>query len=338
MMAPPRSRWRSAVPDAIPARLRPAPIRSASATPACPRSRRRSRRTRSRARPSSTRCPPSTAAASSGSRAGRRRSRSSSVNRAPRASTSFAERGAISTMKNAAGRIAAPASSVSIAEHVLQELLADEHRAHQRAEHDDARAGGDPEDRGGRRRRGRRAGSRPALPDHERDAAPASAIDREAEHERSLVGTGAKLIASTSAATSTTDRIAAEVVDRLGRLVDVARHEPDRQDERDDRERQRDEEHRAPPEVLEQRAGEQRAERRRSRRRCADHSAIDFVRGCPDHSAVMSASVVGYAMPAESAADDAGDERGPRRSAPTPPADTREPTAPRRGSSIILRP
>ena len=33
-----------------------------------------------------------------------------------------------------------------VAEHVLEELLADEHGAHQRAEHDDAGAGRDPED------------------------------------------------------------------------------------------------------------------------------------------------------------------------------------------------
>jgi hypothetical protein len=32
----------------------------------------------------------------------------------------------------------------------------------------------------------------------------------------------------------------------------------------------------------------------------ADQSAIDFVRAAPDHSAVISASVVGYAIPAES--------------------------------------
>jgi hypothetical protein len=32
----------------------------------------------------------------------------------------------------------------------------------------------------------------------------------------------------------------------------------------------------------------------------ADHSAIDLVRPGPDHSAAISASVVGYAMPAES--------------------------------------
>ena len=29
------------------------------------------------------------------------------------------------------------------------------------------------------------------------------------------------------------------------------------------------------------------------------HGAIDFVRGCPDHSAVISANVVGYAIPAD---------------------------------------
>ena len=32
----------------------------------------------------------------------------------------------------------------------------------------------------------------------------------------------------------------------------------------------------------------------------ADHSAMDFVRAGPDHSAVISASVVGYAIPAAS--------------------------------------
>ena len=32
----------------------------------------------------------------------------------------------------------------------------------------------------------------------------------------------------------------------------------------------------------------------------ADQSAIDFVRACPDQSAAIRASVVGYAMPAES--------------------------------------
>ena len=70
-------------------------------------------------------------------------------------------------------------------------------------------------------------------------------------------------------------------------------HEHQRQHERDDGQRQRDEEDRAPPEVLEQRAGDQRAERRD---RAADRrttSAIDLVAAGPDHSAVISASVVG---------------------------------------------
>ena len=64
--------------------------------------------------------------------------------RAPLLSTSLADRGATSTMKTAAGRIAAPASDV-VAEDVLQELLADEHRPHERAEDDDACTGRHPE-------------------------------------------------------------------------------------------------------------------------------------------------------------------------------------------------
>ena len=70
----------------------------------------------------------------------------SRVKRAPRDSTSFAERGATSTMQHAAGRIASAGLERRVAEHVLQELLADEHRAHQRAEHDDPGARGHPED------------------------------------------------------------------------------------------------------------------------------------------------------------------------------------------------
>ena len=84
---------------------------------------------------------------------------------------------------------------------------------------------------------------------------------REAERERPLSGTGAKLIARMSAPTSSDREDAAEVVDRLGRLVHVGRDEEHGQHQRDGRERQRHEEHRAPPEVLEQHAGDQRAER-----------------------------------------------------------------------------
>jgi hypothetical protein len=40
-----------------------------------------------------------------------------------------------------------PGLDRGVGQHVLQELLADEHRAHQGPEHDDPGAGGDPERR-----------------------------------------------------------------------------------------------------------------------------------------------------------------------------------------------
>ena len=75
-------------------------------------------------------------------------------------------------------------------------------------------------------------------------------------------GTAAKLMPRISAPTSSDGQDAAEVVDGVGRLVHVGRDEPHGQHERHDGERQRDQEDRAPPEVLEQQAREQRAERR----------------------------------------------------------------------------
>ena len=106
-----------------------------------------------------------------------------------------------------------------------------------------------------------------------------------------LLGTAAKLIASTSAATSSTESIPPRL--STGSVVSLTWLGTKRSGQkRDDRERERDQEHRAPAEVLEQRAREQRAERGD----CAsepDQSAIDFVRAGPDHSAVIRASVVG---------------------------------------------
>ncbi len=90
-----------------------------------------------------------------------------------------------------------------------------------------------------------------------------------------------------------------EVVNRVRRLVHMGRDEPHRQDQGHDGQRQREEEDRPPPEVLEQQAGEQRTEGG-DRTPRADQSAIDLVRAGPDHSAVISARVVGYAMPAAS--------------------------------------
>ncbi len=55
---------------------------------------------------------------------------------------------------------------------------------------------------------------------------------------------------------------AAEVVDRVGRLVHVSGHEPPRHEQGDERERQRDQEHRPPLELLEQEPRHERPERR----------------------------------------------------------------------------
>ena len=105
----------------------------------------------------------------------------------------------------------------------------------------------------------------------------------------------------------------------------------DRQHERDDGQRQRDEEHRTPPEVLEQRARRPAGRARRSRRRCADHSAMDLVRPGPDHSAVIKRERrrVGHAR--RDAAEEAGDEQHAVGRARTRRAGTRAPTARRRG-------
>ena len=63
---------------------------------------------------------------------------------------------------------------------------------------------------------------------------------------------------------------------------------------------QRDREDRAPVELGRARRRRAAARAPRSRRRVPDQSAIDFVRAGPDQSAVISASVVGNAMPAAS--------------------------------------
>ena len=48
-------------------------------------------------------------------------------------------------MNKTAGQDGEPGVDGGVAEHVLQELLADEHGAHEAAEHDDAGAGRHPE-------------------------------------------------------------------------------------------------------------------------------------------------------------------------------------------------
>ncbi len=116
-------------------------------------------------------------------------------------STSLAERGATRTMQARRRQDRRARFDGRVVQDVLQELLADEHRAHERAEHDDAGDGGDPERRPGRdvevveRVRG------PALADDERDRRPPTARIASAGDERALVrAPAAKLIARMSAA------------------------------------------------------------------------------------------------------------------------------------------
>jgi len=144
-----------------------------------------------------------------------------------------------------------------VVEHVLQELLADEHRAHQRPEHDDAGAGGHPE-------RGPRGDGQVVerirgapLPHDERH--PGCQDDhREGQHQLRTVGHRRKVDGEDQGADQHDRQQATEVVDRLGLFVDMGGHEPDAHHERNRHQWQRHEEHRAPPEVLEQGASDQR--------------------------------------------------------------------------------
>ena len=106
----------------------------------------------------------------------------------------------------------------------------------------------------------------PSLADDERDRRR-DADDRQADHERRHVRDGREVDGKDQRSDQDGGQDAAEVVDRVGRLVDVRRHESPGHEEGDDRERQRDEEDRPPLEVLEQEARRRAARARRSRRR-----------------------------------------------------------------------
>ena len=126
----------------------------------------------------------------------------------------------------------------------------------------------------------------------------APAMSGKPERQGSLVGNGGEVDGEYGAADQDDREDAAEVVDRIGRLVDVRRHEPNqaiasatnasgsvsRKTEPHQKCSSRKPESSGPSEAI--------APPR------PDQSAIDFVRPGPDQSAVISASVVGYAMPA----------------------------------------
>jgi hypothetical protein len=143
----------------------------------------------------------------------------------------------------------------------LQELLADEHGTHQRAEDDDAGQRRHPESAARRHMEVVEGVPRAALADHERDRGR-DRDDPEPDRHRSLVRDRSKVDRDDEGSHHDRCHDAAEVVDRVARLVHMARHEHDRQHERESGERQRDEEHRSPPEVLEHAPGDQRAKSR----------------------------------------------------------------------------
>ena len=163
-----------------------------------------------------------------------------------------------------------------IGEHVLQELLSDEHRPHQRPEDDDPGAGSHPEHPPtGDVQVVQRVGGSP-LPDHERDPGR-DRDEHEADHERTFVRHGREVDAQDQAADEQHRQDPAEVVDRVGRLVHVGGNEANGKDERDDRERQRDQEDGSPPEVS-SRSPENSGPSAAIAPPIPDHSAIDFVR------------------------------------------------------------
>ena len=188
----------------------------------------------------------------------------------------------IAGRKNAAGLLRV------VTDDVLQILLADEHRSHQRSEDDDPGTGGDPEDpppgdlqviEGLAAQRCR----------HTKAAVAARAINPKSGDESALPGTGARLIDSTRPATSTTEEDAAEVVDGFARLMTARAPAPTPSVEPRPRAEviRKTDPHQNCPSSQPATSGPSEAMAPPS----ADHRAIDFVRPEPDH-AVINASVV----------------------------------------------
>ena len=102
--------------------------------------------------------------------------------------------------------------------------------------------------------------ARPPLADHE-GAGRGERDDAEADRQRPLARHRGEVDPQHQRRDQQDREDAAEVVDRLGRLVDVGRDVAPGHEEGEGRQRQGDEEDRAPVELLEQGAGEQRPER-----------------------------------------------------------------------------
>ena len=201
-----------------------------------------------------------------------------------------------------------------VAQHVLQVLLPDEHRAHQRAEDDDARDRRDPEDATRRDVEVVEGYRGPLLPDEERDAGDDRHC-REAHDDFGLVRHRREVDREDQAPDHQRGQHTTEVVDRLGRLVHMARHEEDREEQRDSSERQRDEEHRAPPEVLQEGARHERTERGdRAAERRPQRDRLGASGARPERGDQRERRRVSHA--GRDAADDAGTDEDADRTRP----------------------
>jgi hypothetical protein len=154
---------------------------------------------------------------------------------------------------------------------VLQELLADEHRAHQRAEHDHAGEGGNPE---GAPRRDAKVikgcACRSLAPDERRKS-----DHRHAEQHhpcRGLAGSEYGADSEDQRGHSDDGQHAAEMVHWIARFRDVRRYRPRHQEQREQCQRRGHQKRGTPPEELEQGTGRHRADHGRHRARTGPQS------------------------------------------------------------------
>src|SRR5262249_30881060 len=136
-----------------------------------------------------------------------------------------------------------------IAEHVLEELLTDEHRTHQGAEHDDSSYRGHPEHPTPSNVQVVQRMVCPPLADDEcnrrRDR-----YRSQPERHRSFVRDWRKIDGKQKRSDEQDGKNAAEFVYGVVRLVDMARHHGDREYQRDDRKWEREQKDRPPPVAL----------------------------------------------------------------------------------------
>ena len=146
----------------------------------------------------------------------------------------------------------------AVAQHVLKELLADEHRSHPRAEDDDSGHGSHPEGTSGGDVQVVQRAAGPQLAEGERDKAEHRDHGK-AENEGGRVWHDREVDAQDQGSHHDHGQDAAEVVDRLGRLAHIGGDQDPRHNEPGSRDRQGDQEDRPPPEAMQQYSRQQGA-------------------------------------------------------------------------------